>query len=252
MKPCILQAALFLSLVISLQAIASTTDSKIRTWTDATGVFSVEAELVEFADGKVHLKRTDGKVIVIDLERLSSADQEFLRSGAGASGSEAAKTATVSQLTGKPKELKLDDGKAAGKKSFPRGIAAAFEAPDEGYYLVSVRIHGGRYGYPQPPKEDFHVSLCDEDFNLIADFKFPYSKFRRADPKWVKLSLKPTLVPRKFVLCLNFNPERTKGVYVSHDAEGESLVGLPKKKAGKFTRGDWLIRPSLDQLKSTD
>ena len=36
-------------------------DSKTRTWMDATGVFSVEAELVAFADGKVRLKRKDGK-----------------------------------------------------------------------------------------------------------------------------------------------------------------------------------------------
>ena len=53
-----------------------------------------------------------------------------------------------------------------------------FEAPGNTFYLTSVRIHGGRYGYPKPPAEDFHVSLCecDKDFKLIADFPFSYSK----------------------------------------------------------------------------
>jgi RNA polymerase sigma-70 factor (ECF subfamily) len=152
-------------------------------------------------------------------------------------------------LSGEPKELKKDDGKPAGQKSFPMGIAAGFEAPGDACFLTSIRIHGGRYGYPQPPKEDFHVSLCDKKFKLIADFKFPYSKFKRADPEWVSLRLKPTKVPKEFVICLNFNAERTKGVYVSHDAEGVSLVGLPNKPAGQFKGGDWMIRPQLDTLK---
>jgi len=77
----------------------------------------------------------------------------------------------------------------------------------------------------------------------------PYSKFKRGDPGWVSLRVKPTEVPKEFVICLNFNPERTKGVYISHDAEGKSLVGLPGKPAGTFTGGDWLIRPRVDTMK---
>ncbi len=37
-----------------------------RKWTDASGVFSVEAELVDFKDGTVRLKKTDGKTISIE------------------------------------------------------------------------------------------------------------------------------------------------------------------------------------------
>jgi RNA polymerase sigma-70 factor (ECF subfamily) len=158
-------------------------------------------------------------------------------------------TVSLSQLSGKPQELKRDDGKPAGKKSFPMGHAVAFEAPGDAYYMTSVRIHGARYGYTQPPKEDFHVTLCDADFATIADFPFAYSKFQRGDSNWVSLRVKPTKVPRNFVLCVNFNPTRTKGVYVSHDAEGKALVGLPDKPSGTFSGGDWLIRVSVDQLK---
>lgn len=217
-----------------------------RTWTDATGAFTVEAEFVDLVDGQIRLKRADGSVVSVGLERLSAADQEFAKTAAGG----APGTATVGQLTGKAEELKNDDGQPAGKRSLPQGIASAFKAPGDTYYLTSIRIHGGRYGYPQPPKEDFHVFLCDKEFKLIADFPFSYSKFARGEPDWVSLRMKPTKVPEEFIICLDFNPERTKGVYISHDAEGKSPVGLPGKPAGYFTGGDWLVRPQLDTLKS--
>ena len=36
------------------------------------------------------------------------------------------------------------------------------------------------------------------------------------------------------MICVNFKPTQSKGVFVSHDAKGESLVGLPGKPAGTF------------------
>lgn len=251
MKICTTAAAFILCWACLLTSAGVSNGGEMRTWSDATGVFKVEAELVSFANGKVYLKLASGKVIDVDMRKLSADDQEYVRSASDGPGSSKARTVSPSAVTGKPEELKNDDGKAAGKKSFPMGIASAFEAPkDAGCFITEVRIHGGRYGYPQPPKEDFHVTLCAPDFNPIADFPFPYSKFARSDPKWVTLKVKPTEVPKNFVICLDFKPERTKGVFVSHDAEGKSLVGLPKKKAGYFTGGDWMVRVSLDRLKN--
>lgn len=221
-----------------------------RTWSDATGAFTVEAEMVGSTDGVVYLKLADGKVVNVPLDRLSADDQAYAESAGGGSK---AKTAKAGDLAGKPVELKNDDGTAAGKKSLPMGIASAFQASEEGCYLTEMRIHGNRYGQLAPPKEDFHVTLCDKDFNPIADFPFPYSKFAHAskgDPKWVTLKLKATEVPKAFVICLDFKAERTKGVYVSHDKEGKALVGLPKKPAGAFTGGDWMVRVSVDRLKA--
>ncbi len=227
----------------------SADDPKPRTWTDATGSFTVEAVFVDLSDGKVRLKKTDGQVITVELEKLSSADQQVARSLSKETKEGGDKPVKVSQLTGKAVELKHDDGKAAGKKSFPRGIASSFESPGDDYYLTSVRIHGSRYGATRAPKEDFSVALCDKDFKLIADFEFPYSKVERGNPGWIELRVKPTKVPREFVICLNFNPTSTKGVFVSHDAEGSSLVGLPGKKAGGFSGGDWMLRANVDRLK---
>ena len=39
---------------------------------------SIEAELVEFADGSVGLKKPEGVTVTVPLERLSEADRQFL------------------------------------------------------------------------------------------------------------------------------------------------------------------------------
>ena len=242
-------ATLFLLVTICLGTVVSADDTKPRTWKDATGAFSVVAELVAVKDGKVSLKRDDGKVVTVPLKQLSSADQQYLASLKSPGDGENPLNISPTQLTGKPQELKNDDGAAAGRKSFPRGIASAFNVAGDDYYLTSIRIHGARYGLARAPREDFHVTLCDLKFKEIADFDYAYSKFGRGDAKWVTLRCKPTKVPRDFVICLNFNPTGTKGVFVSCDKEGTSLVGLPGKPAGRFTGGDWLLRVSVDQPK---
>jgi hypothetical protein len=47
----------------------------VREWTDDTGKFQVRATLVQVADGKVTLRKEDGKEIVVSLARLSAADK---------------------------------------------------------------------------------------------------------------------------------------------------------------------------------
>jgi len=50
-----------------------------RTWTDSTGKYTVEAEFVDSEDGKVSLKKEDGTVVNLPIQKLSKADQEFIR-----------------------------------------------------------------------------------------------------------------------------------------------------------------------------
>ena len=51
----------------------------VRTWTDNTGKFSVDAEFNGMSFGKVQLKKNDGKIIKIDLEKLSDEDREWIK-----------------------------------------------------------------------------------------------------------------------------------------------------------------------------
>ncbi len=146
------------------------------------------------------------------------------------------------------RELSFDDGKMKGRKSIAGGgHAVRFEAPGESWALTAVRVHGSRYGYPRPPQEDFKIFLCDDQWKPIAEFAFPYSKFERGDPKWVTFDVKPTKVPKTFILGVDFNPTQTKGVYLSHDSQGSghSIFGLPGEQSRPFEQGDWLLRAKV-------
>ena len=162
----------------------------------------------------------------------------------------AAESTDEKKLAGKPRELAHDDGKSAGQNSSAGGgHAVRFDAGNDTNYVTEVRIYGSRYGMPAPPKENFHVWICDKDFKVISDLQFPYSKFQRANPKWVTLKVKPTKVPQEFIVCVGFNPTATKGVYMYYDAEGSgnSLVGLPGEDPADFEKGDWLMRVSVSE-----
>jgi hypothetical protein len=50
-----------------------------RTWTDATGNYKVEAEYRGIINGMVILKKKDGKIIKLPMEKLSEQDQKWLK-----------------------------------------------------------------------------------------------------------------------------------------------------------------------------
>jgi hypothetical protein len=161
-------------------------------------------------------------------------------------------TLAPAKLAGQAKELARDDGTSAGMRSFNGGgHAVAFDAPEGEWYLTSVKFYGSRYGTPRPPAEDFRVWLCDERGKVIREFAFPYSKFERGQPAWVKLDIEPTQVPAKFMVAVNFNPTGSKGVYAHFDAapSGDSRAGLPTYGFEKFDKGDWLIRATVDKAR---
>jgi len=54
-------------------------ESKKRTWTDASGTYTVVAEFVSVADGNLTLKKESGELIEVPLSRLSDQDQAYVR-----------------------------------------------------------------------------------------------------------------------------------------------------------------------------
>ena len=53
-------------------------NASAREWTDITGAFRIEAELVEYKDGVVRLRKTDGSIVSVPLAKLSKADQNYV------------------------------------------------------------------------------------------------------------------------------------------------------------------------------
>lgn len=52
--------------------------SEVRTWSDFTGKFKIEAEFVSFEKGMVELKKTDGTTISISITQLSQVDVKYV------------------------------------------------------------------------------------------------------------------------------------------------------------------------------
>lgn len=67
------KTAVLVGLSLLLAATASA-----RKWTSSDGKFTIEAELVEFANGAVKLKKEDGKEITVPLQKLSLPDRKFV------------------------------------------------------------------------------------------------------------------------------------------------------------------------------
>ena len=146
--------------------------------------------------------------------------------------------------------LKHDDGTMDGKRSMAgSGHAILFSKPVGEWYLTKVQIYGSRYGYPQAPRENFKIHVCDVDMNVIEEVEAPYSRFQRGVWRWVFVDIPRVEVPDEFYICVNFNPTQTKGVYVGFDeniTESHSKYALPDSHL-EDTRGrfDWMIRAVL-------
>ena len=149
-----------------------------------------------------------------------------------------------------PVIVKYGDGKADGKKSLAgTGEMIKFEVGDDGFVLRGIKIHGARYGYPRPPKEDFMIYVLSDDGKEVLSTKMaPYSKFKRGESKWVSvLFKKPVKVPSAFWVALDFKAERTKGVYVSYDTNTKGKYSKDwstRKTSSRHvnTGGDWMVQ----------
>jgi hypothetical protein len=111
-----------------------------------------------------------------------------------------------------------------------------------------VEMFGSRYGETEPPKEDFSIFICDQDFNVIREIREPYSKLVYGDePKWHHFDIAPVKVPEGFYVCIYFSPTYTKGFYMHYEkghAKSHSFSALPWSFVQDY-ENDWMIRVHL-------
>src|SRR4249919_560298 len=50
-----------------------------RVWTDSTGKYSIEADLIAFNDATVVLQRADHQLGQVPIDKLSQADRDYLK-----------------------------------------------------------------------------------------------------------------------------------------------------------------------------
>jgi RNA polymerase sigma-70 factor (ECF subfamily) len=151
-------------------------------------------------------------------------------------------------------ELHYGDGKPGGKRSLGgSGEMIQFSLSGDKGKITGIRIHGSRYGTPQPPAEDFLIYGVSEDQSeVLFTETAPYKLFARGDEKWVDVKFKkPREVPKTFWIVLDFKAHQTKGVYVSYDTSSggkHSKSGLPGQQSADVDfGGDWMIRVQLEK-----
>lgn len=59
--------------------------SKLRTWTDRSGSFKVEAEFLLLKEGKIHLHKVNGVKIAVPVTKMSVEDLEYIENATGIS-----------------------------------------------------------------------------------------------------------------------------------------------------------------------
>ena len=59
--------------------------SRVRTWTDRSGTFKVEAEFIGLREGKIHLHKLNGVKIAVPVAKMSVEDLEYVERATGAS-----------------------------------------------------------------------------------------------------------------------------------------------------------------------
>jgi hypothetical protein len=124
-----------------------------RTWNSSGGQFSTEADLLAFRDGKVRLKKTDGTVIDVPLERLSDADQQYVKARypeAAAAGEKSDNREAVASAD------KVAD-KVADRAADRAGAAEA----DEDHAVQDVAMKLLRLDRPKRASRSKSVTLAD-------------------------------------------------------------------------------------------
>jgi hypothetical protein len=153
MARLILCLAIVLSIVTSISAAP-------RTWSDNTGRFKIEAELVSVSDGKVKLKRADGRVVELTAARLSAADQRFLKSAEADSRRVASAALRMAQGIWKVTACRKDVIHYAGSRGW--GWDGGLNAIGE----IHFQITGNSFVIGNLWKEEFSVLSDRSRFTL--------------------------------------------------------------------------------------
>ncbi len=180
---------------------------EVREWVDKTGKFKVEAELVESTDKGVKLRKQDGKIVTVPIDRLSQGDLDYLKAK-GKEEKEAEKVAAtpiesvvrinvpVEGASGPEKDLVVV-GFAIEVKGQPSPIVLAIrsdlsrrvpeEREDESLakstflHLRQDRELGAieRLGVPRPPQGEWEIH--DRLVVLVGDAKAKIPALQLAD-----------------------------------------------------------------------
>lgn len=122
-------------------AITCNAMAEVRTWTSASGKVIAEAEMIELKGMFVFLKKADGKITFMPLDRLSKADQIFVKQEVANANKMSSNDAGGKA---KIKRGKTDDNAKADKKT-DIDTPKKGEKPKVGAFHIDRGVTGGYY-----------------------------------------------------------------------------------------------------------
>ncbi|KAI9669068.1 MAG: cytoskeletal protein binding protein [Alyxoria varia] len=106
--------------------------SKVRTWTDRTGSFKVQAEFLGLKDGKIHLHKTNGVKIAVPVSRMSVEDIEYVEKSTGQSLDEEKPLSEVKRRS--TEKRKLADKGSSHRETGRSGAAVQENKPKHDWF----------------------------------------------------------------------------------------------------------------------
>jgi tetratricopeptide (TPR) repeat protein len=188
------------------------TGAEARKWSDTTGSIQVEAELVKVADGRVYLRKADGKIATVPLDKLSPKDQEFINSG----GVEQAAPAPIASA---PAE--------GGPMSAERFDEAIRNNPNDPGAYYSRGLAKLNKKMPQEALADFNKAI-ELDPKHAAAYDARGSVYRKLD--------QAAEAHDDFNKAIELNPELAS----AYKNRGENLSAFYKTSRGKVELGEEL------------
>ena len=192
---------LVLTVVVCITSCLAASDALGRKWTDKTGKFSIEAEYVRTEGGKVVLRRADGKVMRVDLDKLSESDKRYVDS----KGSSPPDVETVAPgsvelslvLTTKPAG-RLGSFALSGRKRDPP-LRAIIELQGQPATETSasglIKLQTAKYAGGQRMQKAKNVIQMFDATSRLIPAKGPYSSAFRSGKKTQSLKLEIAFEP---------------------------------------------------------
>ncbi|MEQ8835560.1 MAG: SHD1 domain-containing protein, partial [Lacipirellulaceae bacterium] len=213
--------------------------TQARTWSDKSGKQKVEAEFLEYANGKVELRKSDGTTVKVPLSKLSKDDQRYVRdlvkgqSGGGTtSGSKNGNSRSFSYSY----STRTNNGNTTTERSvtFGSGNAAKEDKPKPRTWVDSTGKHKIRATFME--LVDGKVRLRREDNKVIS---FPLDKLSERDQEEVKrLS--------QGVSLGDSDPDNPFG---NSSIDMEFAAAPVKREPGEYLKGDIIEVESFGELK---
>ncbi len=109
--------------------------------------------------------------------------------------------AVLRKPSGQEAELGYVHDSSEAKRSFAdSGHAVEFQRPAGMRSIAAVKLFAARYGREEPPNEDFHIYLLDQDQKVLEQIPIPYRNVEWGELRWQTFAFPAVEVPEKFWL----------------------------------------------------